>query len=133
MQGKLFQRCTYFLYCSVLSFRGKVNVNTWRMSQPDMESIFTKIIWNSLVKWNYSCLQSLPRENWFQYERRIYATAINFPCISTLVVTISTACPLNWGVFIIVLLCLFLTDKYKYNWFFLFIYYLLIVTPDTSI
>ena len=26
-----------------------------------------------------------PRENWFQNVRRVYATAINFPCISTLV------------------------------------------------
>ena len=43
MQGKLFQRCTHFLYCSVLSLGGKVN--TRRMSQPDMESIFTKIIY----------------------------------------------------------------------------------------
>ena len=25
------------------------------------------------------------RENWFQYVRRVYATAINFPCIKTLV------------------------------------------------
>ena len=32
-----------FLYCSVLSLSGKVN--TRRMSQPDMESIFTKIIY----------------------------------------------------------------------------------------
>ena len=24
------------------------------------------------------------RENWFQYVRRVYTTAINFPCISTL-------------------------------------------------
>ena len=43
MQGKLFQRCTHFLYCSKLSLGGKVN--TRRMSQPDMESIFTKIIY----------------------------------------------------------------------------------------
>ena len=43
MQGKLFQWCTHFLYCSVLSLGGKVN--TRRMSQPDMESIFTKIIY----------------------------------------------------------------------------------------
>ena len=43
MQGKLFQRFTHFLYCSVLSLGGKVN--TRRMSQPDMESIFTKIIY----------------------------------------------------------------------------------------
>ena len=40
MQGKLFQMCTHFLYCSVLSLGGKVN--TRRMSQPDRESIFTK-------------------------------------------------------------------------------------------
>ena len=40
MQGKLFQKCRHFLYCSVLSLGGKVN--TRRMSQPDMESIFTK-------------------------------------------------------------------------------------------
>ena len=31
-----------------------------------------------------SCLQIPPRENWFQYVRRVYATAINFPCITTL-------------------------------------------------
>ena len=42
IQGKLFQRCTHFLYCRVLSLGGKVN--TRRMSQPDMESIFTKLI-----------------------------------------------------------------------------------------
>jgi len=28
-----------------------------------------------------------PRENWFQYVRRVYATAINFPCIITLIET----------------------------------------------
>ena len=38
MQGKLFQKCTYLLYCSVLSLGG--NVNTRRMLQPDMGSIF---------------------------------------------------------------------------------------------
>ena len=32
-----------FLYCRVLSLGGKVN--TRRMSQPDIESIFTKIIY----------------------------------------------------------------------------------------
>ena len=31
----------------------------------------------------HSCLQIPPRENWFQYVRRVYATAINFPCIIT--------------------------------------------------
>ena len=40
MQGKLFQRCTHFLYCSVLCLGGKVN--TRQMSQLDMKSIFTK-------------------------------------------------------------------------------------------
>ena len=38
MQGKLFQKCTHLLYCSVLSLGG--NVNTRRMSKPDMGSIF---------------------------------------------------------------------------------------------
>ena len=60
-----------FLYCSVLSLGGKVN--TRNMSQPDMESIFKKIIYE------------ISRENWFEYERRVYAIAINFPCISILV------------------------------------------------
>jgi len=38
MQGKLFQKCTHLLYCSVLCLGG--NVNTRRMLQPDMGSIF---------------------------------------------------------------------------------------------
>ena len=38
MERKLFQRCTHLLYCSVLSLGG--NVNTRRMSKPDMGSIF---------------------------------------------------------------------------------------------
>ena len=38
MQGKLFQKCTHLLYCSVLS--PGANVNTRRMSQPDMGSTF---------------------------------------------------------------------------------------------
>ena len=32
----------------------------------------------------YSCLQIPLRENWFQYLRRVYTTAIIFPCIITL-------------------------------------------------
>ena len=52
MQVKLFQRCTHFLYCGVLSLGGKVN--TRRMSKPDLESIFTKKnLWNILVIGNY--------------------------------------------------------------------------------
>ena len=46
MQGKLFQKCTHFLYSSVLSLGGKVN--TRRMS-PDMETIFTKIIYETIM------------------------------------------------------------------------------------
>ena len=38
MQGKLFQRCTHLLCCSVLSLGG--NVNTRRMSKPEMGSIY---------------------------------------------------------------------------------------------
>ena len=38
MQGNLFHKCTHLLYCSVLSLGG--NVNTRRMSNPDMGSIF---------------------------------------------------------------------------------------------
>ena len=90
------------------SLGGKVH--TRRMSKPDMESIFTKIIYEifwseETIMWIfkiiktkgfypprilnkhwciYSCLHIPPRENWFQYVRRVYATAINFPCISTL-------------------------------------------------
>ena len=43
----------------------------------------------------YSCLQIPPRENWFQYVRRVYATAINFPCIITLVKTNTYVNPLD--------------------------------------
>ena len=52
MQGKLFQRCTHLLYCSVLSPGG--NVNTRRMSKPNMGSIFyINNQWNILVIGNY--------------------------------------------------------------------------------
>ena len=52
MQGKLFQKCTHLLYCSELSLGG--NVNTRRMSKPDMGSIFQiNSQWNILVIGNY--------------------------------------------------------------------------------
>ena len=52
MQGKLFQRCAHLFYCSVLSLGG--NVNTRRMSKPDMGSIFhINNQWNILVIGNY--------------------------------------------------------------------------------
>ena len=38
MLGKLFQRCTHLLYCSVLSLGG--NVNTRPRSKPNMGFIF---------------------------------------------------------------------------------------------
>ena len=41
----------------------------------------------------YSCLQIPPRENWFQYVRRVYTTAINFPSISTLGTVVNRALP----------------------------------------
>ena len=52
MQGKLFQRCTHLFNCSVLSLGG--NVNTGRMSTPDMGPIFhIKNQWNILVTENH--------------------------------------------------------------------------------
>ena len=57
MQGKLFQKFTHFLYCSVLSLGGKVNKR--RMSHPDMESIFTKIIYE--IFWSRKLLFELSK------------------------------------------------------------------------
>ena len=58
MQGKLFQRCTHLLYCIVLSLGG--NVNTRRMSQPDMGTIFLiKNQWNILAIGNYVNYQNI--------------------------------------------------------------------------
>ena len=107
MQGKLFQKCTHLLYCSVLSLGG--NVNTKRMSKPDMGSIFhiknqwiILVIGNYYVNYqNYQNLMPLsstntkrtlmhlllfqipPKENWFQYVRRVYSTAITFFALHT--------------------------------------------------
>ena len=78
------------MYCS--------NVNTRRMSQPDMGSIFhIKNQWSILVIGNYyvnyhnyqnskllyspNTKQTLMHLFLFQYVRRVYTTAINFPCI----------------------------------------------------
>ena len=95
---KLFQMCTHFLYCSVLSLGGKVN--TRRMSQPDMESIFTKInceiFWsklNAFIFLGYEtntdasilvCKFHPERTGFNMYAEYTRATTINFPCISTL-------------------------------------------------
>ena len=107
-QGKSFQKCTIFctaVYC-LCGY-----VNTRRMSKPDMGSIIhIKNQWKILVIGNYYVnyqnyqnlmlltssdtkrtlrhlllfTNSAQLENWFQDERRVYATAISFPCISTL-------------------------------------------------
>ena len=113
MQRKLFQRCTPLLYCSVLSLGG--NVNTRRMSETDMGSIFLikksmkysgqrKLFCelselskcNSPRKLNeHCCINScLQIQNWFQYVRRVYTTAINFPCIIPLASTMYFHSPL---------------------------------------
>ena len=109
LQGKLFQRSTHLLYCTVLPLSG--NVNTRRMAKPDMGSIFhIKNQWNILVIGNYYVnYQNLmiltssdtkrtlmhlflftnsAWENWFQYVRRVYTAAIKFPCIITLISSI---------------------------------------------
>jgi len=98
MQGKLIQKFTHLLYCSVLSLGG--NVNTRRMSKPDMGSIFhINNQWNILVighyyvhYQNYQNSMLLTSSDikrtlmhCLQIPRRVYATAINFPCISFLI------------------------------------------------
>ena len=102
MQRKLFQKCTHLLYCNILSLGG--HVNTRRMSKLDMGSIVhikksmkysgrRKLLCklSNLMRLTssdtkrtliYSCLQIPPKENWFQCVRRLYTTAINFPCIT---------------------------------------------------
>ena len=116
MQGKLFQRCTHLLYCSVLSLGG--NVNTRWMSKPDMGSIFhIKNQWNILVignnyvkyqnfqnlmvltswdtKWTlmhiFLFTNSAQRELRELITRRVDTTAINFPFIITLTVCIKSS------------------------------------------
>ena len=70
MQGKLFQRCTHLLYCSVLSLGG--NVNTRQMSQPDMGSTFhIKNQWNILVIRNYY----LNYQNYQNYQNLMLLTS----------------------------------------------------------
>ena len=82
-------------------FRRKSTHKT-NMSKPDMDSIFTEIITNVqktkfhavnlLCYWKNTdasiLIYKVRRENWFQYVRRVCATAINFPRISTLISTI---------------------------------------------
>ena len=66
MQGKLFQRCTHFLYCSVMSLGG--NVNTRRMPNPDMGSIFHIInqgtVFNMYAEYTQLQLTFLALHSW---------------------------------------------------------------------
>ena len=116
MQGKSFQRCTHLLYCSLLSLGG--NVNTRRMSKLYIGSIFDinnqwyiLVIENyyenyqnyqNLMLWTSSdnkrtlmhlflFTKSAQRDNWFRYVHKVYATAISFPCIITLNLTMCYA------------------------------------------
>ena len=65
MQEKLFQKCSHLLYCSVLSLGG--NVNTRRMSKPDMRSVFhIKKSMNYSSHWKLLCeLSKLSKFNAF--------------------------------------------------------------------
>jgi len=79
MQGKLFQRCMHLLYYSVQSLGG--NVNTRRMSQPDMESIF--LIQNQgiiLVIRNYY----VNYQNYQNYQNYMLLSSSDTPWLSTL-------------------------------------------------
>jgi len=105
MQGKLFQKCTHLLYCSVLSLGG--NVNTRRMLQPDMGSIFhikksTKYSGHRKLLCELSNLMLLTSSDTKRTLMHLFlftnsaqrelvsictqscTTAINFPCITPL-------------------------------------------------
>ena len=98
IQGKLFQGCAHLLYCSVLSLGGNVNtrlyilvIGNYYVNYQNCQNLMlltssdTKL---TLMHLFYSCLQIPPRENWFQYVLRVYAIAINFPCITFLLYSI---------------------------------------------
>ena len=109
MQGKLFQKCTHLLYCNVLSLGG--NVNTRRMLQPDMGSIFhikksmkysghrkllcelsklsnLVLLTSSDTKRTMMHLLLFTNSAQREYVRIVDATAINFPCITFLVLEV---------------------------------------------
>ena len=72
--------------------------------------------------WFYSCLQIRPRENWFQYVRRVYATAINFPCNLTFI--LCNVCVLVLFQWLFLDQIIFETkqkSKYKVDFHFIFI------------
>ena len=73
MQGKLFQRCTHFLYTIMWIFKA-IKIKCFYLPRI-LDEHWCIYFW----------LQIPPGENWFQYVHRVYTTAINFPCISNLV------------------------------------------------
>ena len=118
MQGKFFHRCTHLLYCSVLSLGG--NVNSRRMSKPDMGSIFhikksmkysghRKLLWELSKLLKFNVLTSSDTKQTLMHlflftnsaQREMVSmctTAINFPCITPLVLgryILSTGSRLN--------------------------------------
>ena len=85
------------MYCSVLSLNGKVNTIgchslTWDPFSHKISikySVHRKILCelsklSKLNAFNLSFTRTLMHLFWFQYERREYATVINFPCLITL-------------------------------------------------
>ena len=99
---KLFQKCMHVLYCSMLSLGGNDTALHWihfSHKEKSMKYSGHRKLLCELSKLSklmlltssdtrrtliiYSCLQIPPKENWFQYARRVYTTAINFPCIIT--------------------------------------------------
>ena len=109
MQGKLFQRCVHFfvLQCTVFGRKSKhkTDVTAWHGINCHKNNLWNILVLEAImwiikiikIKCFYPprildehisiffCLQIPPRENWFQHVRRVYATAINFPCIITLI------------------------------------------------
>ena len=67
----------------------------------------------------FNCLQTPPRENWFHYVRREYATAINFSCLITLRFTISVPSTVYYSGLTVLLssfnisvLCTYISNNY---------------------
>ena len=95
MQGTLFQRWAYLLYCSVLSLGPIFHIkNQWNIlvignyyvnyqNYPNLMLLSSSVTKRTLL--HLFLFQIPPGENWFQYVHRAYATAINFPWIITLI------------------------------------------------
>ena len=113
MQGKLFQKCTHLLYGSVLSLGGNVNksVTAWHgihlshkksMKYYGHRKLLCEL--SKLSKFNALNLLGYltntdasilvykfrPKRTGFNFLRNVYTTAINFPCITFLVLIVVT-------------------------------------------